>query len=377
MKLLQQDTSRLTEGECHFNNSICRIGDEVWMAYRRENKIDDVYADIWVVCLDEQFQPIKDTNTKIEIPRPHPDTGLFEDPRLFTVGKDIYISFIAATILNGKHCACQGLARVSGGWKVLAVSYPDYGTNINDASVGNGVKEGEKNWTFYGHAGAVRCLYSLEPAEVTELAGNRATFVSRTFCKPNWTWGRLSGSTPLIPFQGALLGMFHSFVKSPTEQRNYFAGWFLFDPKVNRITAISKSPVMKAERNWAKDCRSINQWWKPNAIFPCGLIEHEGQYIVSYGWQDSLPMLAFFDPEEINDSLANTVEMLPIECLRDPSSGIPGGFDFTIGGKRCKTSTWSSAKKWCKNNRVSIEEAEALVCSNLAPQYKGIKWQKK
>jgi len=121
MKLLQQDTSRLTEGECHFNNSICRIGDEVWMAYRRENKIDDVYADIWVVCLDEQFQPIKDTNTKIEIPRPHPDTGLFEDPRLFTVGKDIYISFIAATILNGKHCACQGLARVSGGWKVLAV----------------------------------------------------------------------------------------------------------------------------------------------------------------------------------------------------------------------------------------------------------------
>ena len=165
------------------------------MAYRREDKAHGTYADIWVVALDDHLQPIADTNKKIELPRPHPDTGLFEDPRLFLIGGEIYLSFIAATIEKGKHCAAQGLARLSGGWKVGAVAYPDYGTNRNDASCGNGVGQGEKNWTFYEHKGAVRCLYSTEPCSVFELSGERCFDVAKT-----WLGSGLSTSLVFFPF---------------------------------------------------------------------------------------------------------------------------------------------------------------------------------
>ena len=343
------------------------------MAYRREDKAHGTYADIWVVALDDHLQPIADTNKKIELPRPHPDTGLFEDPRLFLIGGEIYLSFIAATIEKGKHCAAQGLARLSGGWKVGAVAYPDYGTNRNDASCGNGVGQGEKNWTFYEHKGAVRCLYSTEPCSVFELSGERCFDVAKTWSVPEWSWGRLSGSTPLIPYQGKLLGMFHSFLHNVKTQRDYYAGWFVFCPQENRITAISRAPAIQAERDPSKDRRGVDQSWKPNAIFPCGLIEHNGQYVVSYGWQDSLPMLAKFSPQEIEGNLRPLDKWEQRQCLRDSNISIPGGFSFTVGELKCKATSWPRVRKWCKLNNVSIDEAEKLVCSNLQDKYKTTK----
>jgi predicted GH43/DUF377 family glycosyl hydrolase len=372
MNTFLQDVSALTEGERWFNNSICRIGDEVWMAYRREHQAAGVWSDIWVVALDDYLQPITGTNIKIGLPRPHPDTGLFEDPRLFMVGRDIYLSFIAATIEKNKHCAAQGIARLTGSWKVASVSYPAYGHNINDAVAGNGVGKGEKNWTFYEHKGAVRCLYSLEPCEVIEVSGDRCFPVAETWSNPDWGWGRLSGSTPLIPYEGKLLGMGHSFLHSATRQRDYYAFWYVFCPQENRLTHLSKQFVMAAEPNVALDLRG-NQWWRPNAIFPCGLIPWKDGYAMSYGWQDSLPMVATFTQDEVEESLRPLGKWQQVPALKNILDPLPGGFCFTIGEKVCKAHSWARMRKWCKLNGVSLEDAEAAICTGVEPKYKTTK----
>jgi predicted GH43/DUF377 family glycosyl hydrolase len=355
------------------------------MAYRKEDRVAGTYAEIAIVELQENFEPKPETNVLVRIPRPQPDTGLFEDPRLFVCGEKLFLGFIAATVLNGCHTACQGLVELES--KTLQAKgspvYPRVGNNFNAASAGNGVKHGEKNWTFYDNGGRVGALYMLNPVvDFPDILGD-PLHVIKGNTKRRWNFGKVSGSTPLIDYSSnEWLGVFHSFTPTTGQPyRHYFAGFFTVDKRTHELTAIAKSPVMTAVPDKSRDLRPRNQSWAPNAIFPCGLVEVNNNFAVSLGWQDCKCLIRVFSRDEVEANLNRGERPLqrvkklssqytcPAAWMNFPSTVV------TLGNVELRVDSWPVFLQAAQALGYSEAEAEAALIAALGPQYADVRWE--
>jgi predicted GH43/DUF377 family glycosyl hydrolase len=267
----------------NFNNSILELGEGMIMAWRAEHH-GQFQAQLRFGGVEEDFKVYE--SRPIRIPQPTPITTMFEDPRLFLFQGMVWVSFVAACYDAG-HVACIGICRFELDGSVRNVIYPRWGNNFNLAN-GGYTRKGEKNWTFFEWEGELLCVYEIDPLRIlrVDTETGECELVSETRAQPAWQWGRLSGSTGVVPHNGKLLSVFHSFLPDRVHQRVYHAGFYEIDPRTWKVTSISVKPVLSAVRDEAQDLRPKDQWWRPSAIFPCGLVARGDEFLVSYGWQD-------------------------------------------------------------------------------------------
>ena len=218
-------------------------------------------------------------NWRLELPDAPADASV-EDPRLFDHQGRPWVAFTVARY-TGKGLrsrqAYARLRRAGKGWKLGEVLYPDYGANG-----GGGM---EKNWTFFSAEGQIRCVYDLGFARWTVLGldGERVTdtWIDAAL---EWPYGRMSGGTPAIPWNGDLLTLFHSFRDHPTRQRYYYAGALTFEALApHRPKLATPQPVLVGREEWG---RPEYAPWQPLCVFPGGLVQRGDELLVAYGRND-------------------------------------------------------------------------------------------
>lgn len=374
MRIHKIDSSRLLKGDMHFNASICSHHGRMLMAYRLEDRTAKSWSQIALCELDSDWQPISESNRLLKIPEPYPGTNLFEDPRLYSISEGVLaLTFIAACFNGKQHVAAQGTGFVLlESDEVRIPFYPEIGFNLNYASTGNTSKlKGEKNWTIINRIeGNADVLYSINPTSVY----CKCSRIAHSKPDIRWSHGKLSGSTPLIPWKGKLLGCFHSFIMGPGGHRYYHAGWYVLDPETWRIISYSEQPTLSGEID-EDDKRPRGSKWVPRAVFPCGLVNMGGEIALSYGWLDSTCRIAFFTEKEIEESLVQVEKWYrEIDCINNPWGGVPGGFSCRVEDKYLKAHSWLSLLKEAKRQGVRESELHEVLCVDLDPIYKKKEW---
>ena len=369
MRLHKIDGAKLLPGSMHFNPAVTCFQNRRIMAYRLEDRSAKSWAQIAICELDGDWQPIPDSNRLIALPEPHPGTTHFEDPRLYPDGNKLRMSFISATFSERQHVAAQGFAALDCNFNVEAVSYPAIGYNLNLASRGDKSKKtSEKNWTLIPDLNGI--LYQINPLTIYR----DGQIVRESKADVRWSFGRWSGSTPLIPWGRNLLGCFHSFVYGEDGQRTYHAGWYTFDPETWRLIEYSEKPFLSGIYD-EDEKRPFGSKWVPRAVFPCGLIAMDRGVALSYGWLDSTCRMAFFSPEEIDESLVPVTKWYERkEVLHNPWGGIPGGFNCTVGDKELRARTWPAMTREAKSKNVDLREVHKVLCGRVDAHYKRLEW---
>jgi hypothetical protein len=174
------------------------------------------------------------------------------------------------------------------------------------------------------------------------------------------------------------MGVFHSFLRDPIEQRNYYAGFYLVNKERWTLDYVSPAPIWDARRDAKLDLRGDSSW-HPNAIFPCGLIPHKGGLAMSYGWQDCrclidvFPVRNLMSPQWFAPVQENYEK---VECVRDIGLIPPGGYNVvtergTIRGRSYRRFIQSA-------QRIGLQERDVLglLCAKLPASYKSTKWEK-
>lgn len=347
------------------------------VAYRIEDSKQKIVSGIQLSTLKED----KITDSKTFGCLEEQGTGdLYEDPRLFLHNGKAWMSFIRAVYKDGVHWACQGIISVNGLGQWMAPTsafFPNWGRNHNDVCKGNGILSREKNWTFFSYNQKIHVLYSINPLRVGVMNEDTGeiTDISNTMFDSQWGYGIIHGSAGLIPFDGGLLGVFHSFNDGGDGQRKYHVGFYVVDPTSWTVTAISKVPFMSAERDESKDLRPLGQPYRPNVIFPCGLTEENGELLMSYGWQDCRAMLAYISKDEVRSSLMPVTKHYENRMMiRDTSVGIPGGYKCTINSVVLYGAHYNQLMTEAKRNRFTEAQVHDAITPRLPDHLKEMKW---
>lgn len=293
-----------------FNNSVIDYQGRTFMCYRYEPH-GDYPTEIAFVELDSGFMPIGESK-KLRIPRLSSKIETLDDPRLFIYKGEMWFTHCQGALQEGWQWSCTlALCKLPINADVMNVYQPDYGNNLNYATH-NKPKGSEKNWSPFMHDGKLHMVYMIDPLEILEydpISGT--TKEARCSRKPipyEYNFGKPFGGTPLIPYQGGYFGIFHSFtVTDPSlaNCRTYHVGAFTLKKGQDGfyIEKMSKTPFLSAKEEPEKDLRNNRAGWRPNCVYPCGLIERNGRLYISYGWQDCRCNVLEIGWDEINANM--------------------------------------------------------------------------
>lgn len=218
-----------------------------------------------------------------------------EDPKFFTVGvgNDLMMSWV-----DSVYPTFPPLASVHyGHWlgtELKEIGRPVYG--LND---GNHV---EKNWVFFEHVDFIYFIYQCHPQQiVVRWTGEKESELITD--APKWPYGPIHGGTLPVPYEGKWLRFFHSPLDNdPGEQRRrYFMGALLMDPDPPfTITHVSRKPVLYGSEIGPVKRKDCPLHFKPNVVFPGGILARNGYWLVALGVNDSACCIAKIKPEELN-----------------------------------------------------------------------------
>lgn len=287
-------------GELAYNPTLFEENGKVYMVYRFHASKTEYLTDLAVVELDNSFIPRADTNKRLKLTRQSPNITTVDDPRAFVWNGRNVIVHAQGFLSHGPRnewswCSCQAVASITPKGESQEFWFPEYGNNANQSSNRGDLIACEKNWSPIplGKDG-MTFVYMINPLTVIEFDPKSKTVkeISKVekIALPHWKWGNfIAGGTQLIRKGGEYVGIFHSFIdnmKNMPNRRTYFAGFYAISATApHRITRMSKFPLLSATPNESMDIR-INSQWKPNVIFPCGILERSGKVYISCGWQD-------------------------------------------------------------------------------------------
>jgi predicted GH43/DUF377 family glycosyl hydrolase len=268
----------LIKAKRNYNPSLVSTGEGFLLAYRSEPE-DFRVSEIVLADLDAAHNVLR--NQRLKVPNVPAGCSL-EDPRLFWFAGDLYIAFSIAKYgaSDGWKCvqAYGRLARKGRNWTLPTTWVPRYGANDWSGK--------EKNWTFFEAEGALRCIYDMGAAgwTVLELADDLVVNEWR-HPAPTWRWGRMSGGTPAVDWEGQKLTVFHSWERHGLRHRIYHMGFLAFDavaPHAPRM--VSTEPVLTAKEEWGRPDSAAG--WQPLCVFPGGLEAYGSKALISYGRND-------------------------------------------------------------------------------------------
>jgi predicted GH43/DUF377 family glycosyl hydrolase len=287
------NSSLMGENVRCFNNSIIDYQGRTFMLYRYEPN-GDYPTEIAMVELDSSFMPIGQSK-KLRLPRLSSKIVTIDDPRLFVHKGEMWFTHCQGALQEGwQWSSTLAVAKLPVNVDVMNVYQPDYGNNINYATH-NKPKGSEKNWSPFMHDGKLHMIYMIDPLEIIEYDPlNGVVKEVRCSRKPipyEYNFGKPFGGTPLIPHRGGYFGIFHSYtVTDPrlANCRTYHMGAFLLKKGIDGfyVEKMSKKPILSAKEEPEKDLRHNRAGWRPNCIYPCGIIERNARIYIAYGWQD-------------------------------------------------------------------------------------------
>lgn len=255
-----------------YNPSVIRYGQRLLMAYRYHDEGNASTA-LAMAELDDKFNVI--SNKPIEVP--NDQYGSHEDARLFMFHGELHMSYVCSSYpAELRSVVRYGRLEDGASWRVVDAIQPDHGHNDGTSM--------EKNWLFFGHGKDLVYFYHSD-----EVVG---PFPSSGGGEPlRWPWGVIRGGTTPLPYKGKLLTFFHSRLDNEPAPNywRYAVGARLLSPEPPFATlAVSKEPILRGSEmdELTTTEKSSCSHHKPNVVFPCGAIEHEGGWLLSVGVND-------------------------------------------------------------------------------------------
>lgn len=234
--------------------------------------------------LGADFQPI--TTTPLNITHPNGHLAA-EDPRIFVYAGQLHLSTISFEMINHRIKIHQFLVRLSDSLEVDDVWIPRYQFR----------NENEKNWQFFQHEGELLSVYSIQPHTVLRHRAGFAERIAETPGPATIPAVRLRGGAPPFRVGNEYYHFFHSWERQG-EMYFYTMGVYTFESRwpfeVKRIGPRSLISCHPNETPWQGD---------KFVVFPCGAVLRNGEWLISYGYQDRECRLATFDFEQIEKQL--------------------------------------------------------------------------
>lgn len=249
----------------YFNCSYLSLPERDWLLVRRSKfdpnirvGVNDLMAFSLTDGVPQKGWPLKTHKHDV---REHN-----EDGRVWTRGKDIYVS--ACTFLwfgNKWSGAHQSVWRFNDRWECKERFDPIYGHN----GPTNGVKSPtghEKNWLFYTIDDRLFLLYHSSPFTIVEFDWKfKAIEETKTSFKNPWRYGEIrGGSNPIIGPDGLLWTFFHSSLPmGKNQKRRYYMGALAYEPtRPFTVRKITPEPLLIGSKRdrWYED--------KPAVVFP-------------------------------------------------------------------------------------------------------------
>lgn len=256
---------------------------------------------ISAVQLDASFKPV---SSAVRI-----DTGsdFSEDPRLFEMGEDVYLSYNDIQDNNVESRTIR-IAKLDP--ETLKVQDP-INLELNFRRI-------EKNWVpfIYEEEGVKKIHFGYyfnphvvlkmnDPAKSELVHLTQPSHIAIQMMPWDKSWGIVRGGTPSILVDGQYLAFFHSFFKEEGKIW-YVMGAYTFEAEPPfRITACSEKPILfKGIYNTKTKNTAFSR--KP-CIFPSGIVltEEEGKEVlhVACGENDCAIKIVTFDKEGLLKSL--------------------------------------------------------------------------
>lgn len=283
-----------------FNCSFIEFKGKTYFVYRLEAKPFCVNIRIGICLLDDNYQPIADSNVLLnlhaELHAPHGRTYAkgyhVEDPRLFIYNDDLYLSYtdgyqMAQARINPKTLQAE---------ESFYIKKPD-------------PQRTEKNWVFFEHDKRLLAVYDSSPHTIFEMNGADWKKVYEQEWRPEWKYGTIRGGTPPIKIGDRYLSFFHSAIgvkHRGMEGRQYFMGAYTFEAKPPfRPLSVTRNPIIAGE--WVEDGipRLSNAIF---VVFPSGAIRKEKGWLVSFGYNDYRCRFIEITDQELE---SNMIELTP------------------------------------------------------------------
>ena len=205
----------------------------------------------------------------------------YEDPRVLVHNKKYYVSCANYCKTDYLHIH-QKLLVFDENFNQINSIHPVYDGNEKSAKL-NTISQ--KNWTWFIYDNRLMCVYKMYPHTVVEFDfdGNIVAEY-KTFFDTNkiWKFGECRMGTNPILKDGYYYNFFHSSLPWKFPKRQYFMGYYKFESVPPfKIVEISDEPILYGNES---DVRTLNI--SPIVVFPCGVIENDGKFVVSFGLND-------------------------------------------------------------------------------------------
>lgn len=230
--------------------------------------------------LDDSFNVVKDLNLKI---KDEVKDEQYEDPRVLFYNDRYYVGCVNYQYDNIKYVHQKILVFDKNFNHIdnIHLEYDGNGKTIDDNTIH------QKNWSWFIYNNSLMVVYRMNPHVILEvnLKTNKIESEYKHFqdISEMWDFGECRmGSNPILK-DGYYHNFFHSSLPWKHPKRQYFMGYYKFESiPPFRITEISKTPILYGNEIDERILPNIS----PLVIFPCGAIEKNGKFIVSFGLND-------------------------------------------------------------------------------------------
>lgn len=269
-----------------YNPTIIDSGDSMLMAYRYHEKTLATKLDVCRVTDDGEI-----LNTS---PLTIYGADSAEDPKWFSNGKMLCISWVQSKFPTSLTAIVKH--GVFSDTFVAKIVQPRIGKN--DWS---GV---EKNWVFWFQSDSLFCLYQCQPShKIFRLEGTEAVETFETDFSA-WPYGHVRGGTPPVEYEGKWLRFFHSHHNMEPKKpiHRYFVGAYLMEPNPPfKVLSMSKKPILYASEidDFSEEQRKSCFHFKPNIVFPGGVVTRSKLWLVSLGVNDCECVIAKIRPSDL------------------------------------------------------------------------------
>ena len=270
-----------TKTDYYFNSCIFNgINQELLLMTRCSNlKSDHSFSNtLKLFELNDDYSVKKHIDLKFKHEIVHEQ---YEDPRVLVHNKKYYVSCANYCKTDYLHIH-QKLLVFDENFNQINSIHPVYNGNEKFAKLNT---TSQKNWTWFIYNNRLMNIYKMYPHTVLEFDfdGNIvAEYKSFFNINKIWNFGECRmGSNPILK-DGYYYNFFHSSLPWKFPKRQYFMGYYKFESEPPfKIVEISNEPILYGNEN---DIRTLDI--SPIVVFPCGVIEKDGKFVVSFGLND-------------------------------------------------------------------------------------------
>ena len=288
-----------------FNPSMIEFQDGYLLVFRyMPNRSLHWISYLGIVRLDQNFNPIGETqflNTRVRNTKVPSQS---EDPRLFSCKGRLFVTYndnaeVTAPAYGERRDIYLAELYYDDDSFFLAPSVKLYYEEFYQ------VQFCQKNWIPFVWNDSLLLSYTIHPHEVIQANLNTGNCyrLYETLGSINWGFGILRGSTPALLIDGQYLAFFHSGAYTSSlaswgwNMWYYFMGAYTFSAEPPfELTQISPVPI-------SGEGFYTTSGYEKRVIFPSGFVAKDNRIYVSYGRDDREMWVATLDKEALMNSL--------------------------------------------------------------------------